>query len=61
MLAEAVLPGEAGGAPAAGDLNALITALAFTLQPQIHPALRAAAERYLAAGPRTRATSARSA
>ncbi|MEU5647913.1 polysialyltransferase family glycosyltransferase [Streptomyces pseudogriseolus] len=50
VLAEAVLPGEAGGAPAAGDLDGLLSALAFTMRPQVRPALRADAERYLAAG-----------
>ena len=32
----------------AGDLNALVTAVGFTMQPQICPSLRPAAERYLA-------------
>ncbi|MEV5332616.1 polysialyltransferase family glycosyltransferase [Streptomyces werraensis] len=50
VLAEAVLPGAAGGAPAAGDLDGLLSALAFTMRPPVRPALRAEAERYLAAG-----------
>ncbi|MEU4011334.1 alpha-2,8-polysialyltransferase family protein [Streptomyces pseudogriseolus] len=50
VLAEAVLPGAAGGPPAAGDLDGLLNALAFTTRPQVRPALRADAERYLAAG-----------
>ncbi|MET7730922.1 alpha-2,8-polysialyltransferase family protein [Streptomyces sp. NPDC005402] len=60
VLADAVLPdleGRAGQEAIPADtLNALITALGFTLQPQIHPALRPAAERYLSQqfGPRTR-------
>ncbi|MDQ0599416.1 hypothetical protein QF037_003761 [Streptomyces canus] len=38
-----------------GDLNALVTAVGFTMQPQMHPRLRPAAERYLSQhfGPRT--------
>ncbi|MFF5340684.1 polysialyltransferase family glycosyltransferase [Streptomyces althioticus] len=32
------------------DLRGLLNALAFTMRPQVHPALRADAERYLAAG-----------
>ncbi|MFF1292109.1 MULTISPECIES: alpha-2,8-polysialyltransferase family protein [unclassified Streptomyces] len=37
------------------DLNALVTAVGFTMQPQLHPRLRPAAERYLSQhfGPRT--------
>ncbi|MGC0401004.1 hypothetical protein RKD27_003648 [Streptomyces sp. SAI-126] len=60
VLADAVLPdleGRGGqDAIPADQLNALVTALGFTLQPQIHPSLRPAAERYLARhfGPRTR-------
>ena len=60
MLADAVLPDlEAPHGRGAGPrrhLNALVTAFGFTLQPQIHPALRPAAERYLSQhlGPRTR-------
>lgn len=60
VLADAVLPdleGRGGEeAVPAGTLNALVTALSFTLQPQIHPSLRPAAERYLSRhlGPRTR-------
>ncbi|KOG30434.1 alpha-2,8-polysialyltransferase family protein [Streptomyces resistomycificus] len=40
----------------AGDLDGLVTAVGFTMQPQIHPGLRPAAERYLSQrfGPRTR-------
>ncbi|MEU0909104.1 polysialyltransferase family glycosyltransferase [Streptomyces althioticus] len=47
VLAEAVLPGQA---PPVGGLRGLLSALAFTMRPQVHPALRADAERYLAAG-----------
>ncbi|MDH6586846.1 hypothetical protein M2161_005952 [Streptomyces sp. SAI-133] len=60
VLADAVLPdleGRAGQEAVPADmLNSLITALGFTLQPQIHPSLRPAAERYLSQhfGPRTR-------
>ncbi|MGX1314065.1 hypothetical protein RKD24_004184 [Streptomyces calvus] len=61
VLADALLPDlEAGGgepaAPSVEELNDLVTALGFTMQPQIHPPLRPVAERYLAAhpGPRTR-------
>ncbi|KAF3467148.1 polysialyltransferase family glycosyltransferase [Streptomyces sp. Tu 3180] len=60
VLADALLPDlESGGGadtPPAGELNDLVTALGFTMQPQIHPSLRPAAERYLAQhfGPRTR-------
>jgi hypothetical protein len=60
VLADAVLPdleGRGGQEAVPADtLNALITALGFTLQPQIHPSLRPAAERYLSRhfGPRTR-------
>ncbi|MER7715187.1 hypothetical protein ABTX83_32365, partial [Streptomyces werraensis] len=39
-----------GGAPAAGGLDGLLSALAFTMRPPVRPALRAEAERYLAAG-----------
>ncbi|MER6181213.1 alpha-2,8-polysialyltransferase family protein [Streptomyces sp. NPDC001652] len=37
------------------DLNALVTAVGFTMQPQLHPRLRPVAERYLSQhfGPRT--------
>ena len=37
------------------DLNGLVTAVGFTMQPQLHPGLRPAAERYLSQhfGPRT--------
>ncbi|MFJ6391639.1 alpha-2,8-polysialyltransferase family protein [Streptomyces sp. NPDC091972] len=60
VLADAVLPDlegrEGQEAVPADRLNSLITALGFTLQPQIHPSLRPAAERYLSRhfGPRTR-------
>jgi hypothetical protein len=60
VLADAVLPdleGRGGQEAVPADtLNDLITALGFTLQPQIHPSLRPAAERYLSRhfGPRTR-------
>ncbi|WP_020118721.1 alpha-2,8-polysialyltransferase family protein [Streptomyces canus] len=60
VLADAVLPdleGREGQEAVPGDLlNALITALGFTLQPQIYPSLRPAAERFLSQhfGPRTR-------
>lgn len=60
VLADAVLPdleGRGGEQAVPEDtLNALVIALGFTLQPQIHPSLRPAAERYLAQhlGPRTR-------
>ncbi|MEU9174743.1 alpha-2,8-polysialyltransferase family protein [Streptomyces sp. NPDC048420] len=60
VLADAVLPdleGRDGEEAVPADLlNPLITALSFTLQPQIHPPLRPAAERYLSKhfGPRTR-------
>src|SRR5690606_8231734 len=59
VLAEALLPGpesgDGGGAPLPADeLNGLVTALGFTMQPQVHPSLRPAAEHYLARhfGPR---------
>ncbi|MFE1834738.1 alpha-2,8-polysialyltransferase family protein [Streptomyces sviceus] len=60
VLADAVLPdleGREGQEAVPADLlNALITALGFTLQPQIHPSLRPAAERFLSQhfGPRNR-------
>ncbi|MFE3034654.1 alpha-2,8-polysialyltransferase family protein [Streptomyces canus] len=60
VLADAVLPdleGREGQEAVSADLlNALITALGFTLQPQIYPSLRPAAERFLSQhfGPRTR-------
>jgi hypothetical protein len=60
VLADAVLPdleGRKGEEPVPADsLGALLTAIGFTMQPQIHPPLRPAAERYLSAhfGPRTR-------
>ncbi|MGX1367879.1 hypothetical protein RKD19_003238 [Streptomyces canus] len=60
VLADAVLPdleGRGGQEAVPADtLNDLITALGFTLQPQIHPSLRPAAESYLTRhfGPRTR-------
>ncbi|MET8895279.1 polysialyltransferase family glycosyltransferase [Streptomyces albogriseolus] len=50
VLAEAVLPGAVGDAPVGDDLDGLLRALAFTMRPQVHPSLRADAERYLAAG-----------
>ncbi|MFF9123448.1 polysialyltransferase family glycosyltransferase [Streptomyces sp. NPDC014889] len=59
VLADAVLPDLAPGkgeqAVPADELNDLVTALGFTMQPQIHPSLRPAAERYLSrhSGPRT--------
>ncbi|MFD3624122.1 polysialyltransferase family glycosyltransferase [Streptomyces sp. NPDC058698] len=59
VLADVLLPGLEGGddGPAplpADELNDLVTALGFTMQPQVHPSLRPAAERYLARnfGPR---------
>jgi hypothetical protein len=60
VLADAVLADleERKGEEAvpADTLNALVTALSFTMQAQIHPPLRPAAERYLSEhfGPRTR-------
>ena len=52
VLADAVLADLEGrrseDAIPAGDLNALVTAVGFTMQPQICPSLRPAAERYLA-------------
>ncbi|MER7488546.1 polysialyltransferase family glycosyltransferase [Streptomyces sp. NPDC126497] len=59
VLADALLPAlEPGGeeAVAAGELDGLVTALGFTMQPRLHPSLRPAAERYLARhfGPRAR-------
>jgi hypothetical protein len=60
VLADAVLPDlqdRAGETPVpAGELNGLITAVGFSMQPQIYPGMRAAAERYLSRhfGPRTR-------
>ncbi|MGV9951595.1 polysialyltransferase family glycosyltransferase [Streptomyces cellulosae] len=45
VLAEAVRD-----AAAADDLPGLLSALAFTMRPQVHPSLRADAERYLMAG-----------
>jgi hypothetical protein len=60
VLADAVLPDLEGRIgedtiPAA-ELDGLVTAVGFSMQPQIHPSLRPAAERYLARhfGPRTR-------
>ncbi|MEU9325187.1 alpha-2,8-polysialyltransferase family protein [Streptomyces canus] len=51
VLADAVLADLEGrgseDAIPAGDLNALVTAVGFTMQPQIYPSLRPAAERYL--------------
>ncbi|MFF7565359.1 alpha-2,8-polysialyltransferase family protein [Streptomyces pseudovenezuelae] len=60
VLADAVLPdleGRQGQEAVPADLlDDLVTALGFTLQPQIYPSLRPAAERYLSQhfGPRTR-------
>ncbi|GGW33836.1 polysialyltransferase family glycosyltransferase [Streptomyces griseoloalbus] len=60
VLADALLPdlepGRGEEALPADELNALVTTLGFTMQPQIHPPLRPVAERYLAQhfGPRTR-------
>ncbi|MFJ8785636.1 alpha-2,8-polysialyltransferase family protein [Streptomyces sp. NPDC102476] len=52
VLADAVLADLEGrgseDAIPAGDLNALVTAVGFTMQPQIYPSLRPAAEGYLA-------------
>ncbi|WP_069763493.1 alpha-2,8-polysialyltransferase family protein [Streptomyces sp. LUP47B] len=52
VLADAVLADLDGrgseDAIPAGDLNALVTAVGFTMQPQIYPTLRSAAEGYLA-------------
>ncbi|WP_210634585.1 polysialyltransferase family glycosyltransferase [Streptomyces sp. GESEQ-13] len=45
VLAEAVRD-----AAAVDDLPGLLSALAFTMRPQVHPSLRADAERYLTAG-----------
>ncbi|MFB6956222.1 alpha-2,8-polysialyltransferase family protein [Streptomyces sp. NPDC056309] len=62
VLADALLPDlEAGqedgqeAAVAADMLTGLVTAVGFTMQPQIHPGLRPAAERFLSQhfGPRT--------
>ncbi|MGW5125494.1 polysialyltransferase family glycosyltransferase [Streptomyces sp. NPDC004069] len=59
VLADAVLPdlehGTGEEALPADELNGLLTAVGFTMQPQIHRLLRPAAERYLARhlGPRT--------
>ncbi|MFF7719228.1 alpha-2,8-polysialyltransferase family protein [Streptomyces luteogriseus] len=59
-LADALLPGLESGADGdvlpAGHLSDLLTALGFTMQPQIYPDLRPQAERFLARhlGPRTR-------
>ncbi|MFF1303143.1 alpha-2,8-polysialyltransferase family protein [Streptomyces sp. NPDC058307] len=60
VLADAVLAdleGRAGEEAVPADtLNDLVTALSFTMQAQLHPPLRPAAERYLSRhfGPRTR-------
>ncbi|MFF4763695.1 alpha-2,8-polysialyltransferase family protein [Streptomyces sp. NPDC001292] len=59
VLADALLPDLADGQGeaiiAADMLTGLVTAVGFTMQPQIHPALRPAAERFLSQhfGPRT--------
>ncbi|MFI5683645.1 alpha-2,8-polysialyltransferase family protein [Streptomyces sp. NPDC051636] len=60
VLADALLPdleGREGEDPVpAGTLTGLVTAVGFSMQPQIHPSLRTAAEGYLSRhfGPRTR-------
>ncbi|MER7566231.1 alpha-2,8-polysialyltransferase family protein [Streptomyces sp. NPDC048523] len=60
VLADAVLADLEGRkgeeAVPADTLNSLVTALSFTMQAQLHPSLRPAAERYLSQhfGPRTR-------
>ncbi|MEU9354381.1 polysialyltransferase family glycosyltransferase [Streptomyces griseoloalbus] len=60
VLADALLPdldpGRGEEALPADELNALVTTLGYTMQPQIHPPLRTVAERYLAQhfGPRAR-------
>ncbi|GAA0466379.1 polysialyltransferase family glycosyltransferase [Streptomyces sp. NPDC046215] len=54
-LVDALLPdleapeGSAAAPPAGGELTGLLAAVGFAMQPQIYPALREAAERYLAA------------
>lgn len=59
VLADAALPalepGRDGDALPADELDGLLTAVGFTMQPQLHRSLRPAAERYLAQhfGPRT--------
>ncbi|WP_030233280.1 MULTISPECIES: alpha-2,8-polysialyltransferase family protein [unclassified Streptomyces] len=59
-LADALLPGledgEEGDVLPAGRLSDLVTAVGFTMQPQIYPDLRPRAEQYLSRhlGPRTR-------
>ncbi|WP_326721044.1 alpha-2,8-polysialyltransferase family protein [Streptomyces sp. NBC_00243] len=58
-LADALLPDledkKGNDALPADELNGLVVALGFTMQPQIHPRLRPATERYLSQhfGPRT--------
>jgi Alpha-2,8-polysialyltransferase (POLYST) len=60
VLADALLPhlaGAKGEKPVAADtLDGLMAALSYTMQSQIHPGLRTAAERYLSRhlGPRTK-------
>ncbi|MEU6350014.1 alpha-2,8-polysialyltransferase family protein [Streptomyces sp. NPDC047072] len=60
VLADAVLPDledrKGEEALPGAELNALVAAIGFTMQPQIHPALRTPAQRYLSKhfGPRTR-------
>ncbi|CAM5509665.1 polysialyltransferase family glycosyltransferase [Streptomyces griseomycini] len=60
VLADALLPdlesGEGADVPPGDELKDLVTALGFTMQPQVHPALRPVAERHLAEhfGPRAR-------
>ncbi|MDH6217354.1 alpha-2,8-polysialyltransferase family protein [Streptomyces pseudovenezuelae] len=59
VLADAVIPDLEGRkgeeVVPAKSLNGLVTAVGFTMQPQIHPSLRPAAEKYLSKefGPRT--------
>ena len=51
VLADALLPDLEGGkgeeTPAADTLDGLLDTLSYTMQPQIYPSLRAAAERHL--------------
>ncbi|MEU5519233.1 polysialyltransferase family glycosyltransferase [Streptomyces sp. NPDC047860] len=61
VLADALLPGLDGRAAEdvlpAGELNDLVTALAFTMRPEVHPRLRPVAEAFLtrhAGRPQTR-------
>ncbi|GGW84658.1 hypothetical protein GCM10010297_01540 [Streptomyces malachitofuscus] len=52
VLADALLPGVEAGATQdalpAGELTGLVTALGFTMRPEVHPHLRPVAERFLA-------------